>query len=260
MTPIHVHAVLGKALQGGRISRGFEARLRALAGLGSIGPAFHLALCGGRGEAEAALVFLRAHPELPLPPPERLFLDRSSTTTRENISALRGWLENFPSPPDLTLISSDDHVERLRFIDRELPEVSLLRALGSAVASLSWLPVADAQLLRDHPRVELRWLGRAHGVAEALVPLQVNLEAIDAGLLPVVVESVRSRAEEAMATLVELVAAPPTVLARAHPQVCEVVEHCSTAPISSRSEVARVIASLRRDCDPEQPAFAYHWR
>jgi hypothetical protein len=212
----HVIALLGKshAKQSSEISREFARRLDAYVNIISRVPRANLyvAICGFREAVPAMAWLLREHAQL-LPSPGRRFEDDVSRTSIENFEALARYLTStfLPQhqPVRLTIVSSDYHVARLRFVDEHLPPQSLVRSVASAVdpKSVGWesVPYSPPPGAAD----PIQWCSRLYTLAEMLMPLQINVEGILESRLTNIVGAAYSRFRSSLSAIEELLDSPP---------------------------------------------------
>lgn len=209
---VHVCALLGKVLQNGNISREFRSRLeryvevlRRDAGSSRL----YVAICGGRGEAEAAMRFLEQGDGDLLPPYERRFEDPLSENSIQNFDALGRYLVSLLSPDrqriGLTVVSSKYHIDRILFVDRHLKPQSLVNSVRLAVHPnlLFWERVEYEPLYSDDAVV--KWFAEVYTSVERLVPMQVNIEGMLDCRVNRMVEAVFSEFREGVTAIQELV-------------------------------------------------------
>ena len=216
---ISICALLGKALRNDALSREFKDRVQAYVQILSAVDSneLYLAICGGGGEARQALRFLKQNYGRLVPPKDRRFIDPLSTNTIENFDALGRYLTSLLGPGRhqirLTVVSSDYHLDRLRFVDKYLKPQSLVNSVVLAVhpTLLAWEAAPYHPLQSQDPA--RRWFAQIYTATDQLLlPLQINLEGILTHRLNRVVEPVFDRFKQGcdiLETLGESV--PPSI-------------------------------------------------
>jgi hypothetical protein len=148
-----------------------------------------------------------------VPPPKRRFKDELSRNSIQNFQQLGRYLADLPSPPcrriRLTIVSSDYHVARLRFVDEHLPPQSLVHSVASAIHPE--LPDWECAPFSPPPDAAdaIRWCADVYTQAEQLMPMQINIEGVLHPRLNGISEVVYSRFRTSVSALEKLVDSPP---------------------------------------------------
>ena len=158
----------------------------------------HVALLGD-AEGQAALEELQRRDQR-LPTADRVFVDQISKSTGGNFSVLGAYLDRLLTKYDgvhLTIVSSDYHIQRIRFVDDHLQPQSLVNELPNVVrVGLEWWS-SDFQFHTSNCGTA-SWFAAAYIAAELLMPLRINVEGLIVGQLNRIVRPVVARFHEGL--------------------------------------------------------------
>ena len=277
-TTANVYALLGKKLRNEKPPREFQWRIAALCEFLEKDTATHVALLGKGESTEALRELHRRKASLP----ERPFIDEYSKNSIGNFRVLGGYLTSLlchHDAIDLTIVSSDYHLDRIAFVDRHLEPQSLVNELPSVIR-VKKEPLWKACDYRSHVAdkgIATRF-AKIYVAGELLMPLRINLEGLLAGRLNRLVRGALERYKDGLSAVGKQLSLSRDGLSEQAKSDLEEVENWLTqlashnhrsnqlagsmSPCIGEDElkelttsIGRAINCVRDLCDPDQQKF-----